>query len=814
MIKKIFITICSLFLMIIFGVKGVYACVEGNIRCDSNSDLEICNGVSWEWYADCDGGCVSGECTDQTPCNECTSGNWSCSGTAQYYCNNTCWEWSLSCSCGCSGNKCKTSCSTPTPTEVPCGSPCNWATAVCTYACQTCSGSLTNGYKDIECWASQECKDSGVDACFTWNNVGAPVSQCPNLCEGVIPTPSSAPIAPSCQVYTCWDMGTAQCPYAFPGCPNGVGYCDNCGTGCGTCSGAPPGSTPVPTLPVCNPNCLDPNISPCITTTCDNKFCSGNCNQWCRGTIPNDCACAANLCSSQTCTGSCGDDCTGLLNCAPTTLERFEIRRWDPIWSYTDSNVNGRDITDAQNRLHICDSFLSGESPHPRSVVYVAWLNNTNGWQDIDENSVYMRWLGDNVSYKMTRLGAEMELGYYVLVTYPDTVNIASAQGFQITMKSIIGEVITDWTTVTPDLKLKVWDCQVPVSGTLYKAVDAVQFCPGTGFSVPIDVGVSFDSIIFSDSPDVTMTDDNLANYGTNNIVWGKTYLPFINGGDGGNIDGNLLATGRVTKLTDLGTGAPHCPSSQFNIDNMTIDPYSASPRAQIDFSFIRDQEAWYQVVGAGVKSRNSLEYGVPVTAPLESGSLTLGDATRDNGLVSAAFFENTNGNNNNEFGLPNNWWIDRNTNNLDIYNYNYFYNNFFVKAGVGVTKTTWGGWADDEIYFVDGNLNISSNSPVAGPSTQTMMVIVSGNITIQPDVTQLKGIYIADGSISAAGDSSNQLIINGMLYAGGEVRLSRSFETKRTNNTTPAVKVNYSPGLIFNLPPEIMRILSGWREE
>jgi len=52
------------------------------------------------------------------------------------------------------------------------------------------------------------------------------------------------------------------------------------------------------------------------------------------------------------------------------------------------------------------------------------------------------------------------------------------------------------------------------------------------------------------------------------------------------------------------------------------------------------------------------------------------------------------------------------------------------------------------------------------------------------------------------------------MLYARGNIRLYRSFSDKTVNNTTPAVKINYSPGLIFNLPPEIMRVLSGWREE
>jgi len=94
------------------------------------------------------------------------------------------------------------------------------------------------------------------------------------------------------------------------------------------------------------------------------------------------------------------------------------------------------------------------------------------------------------------------------------------------------------------------------------------------------------------------------------------------------------------------------------------------------------------------------------------------------------------------------------------------------------------------------------------------MMVVVSGNININPTVTGLDGIYIADGNISVGGTNSVPLTINGMLYAGENIHLLRSFTDKTTNNTTPAVKVNYTPGLIFNLPPEITKILSGWREE
>ena len=93
-------------------------------------------------------------------------------------------------------------------------------------------------------------------------------------------------------------------------------------------------------------------------------------------------------------------------------------------------------------------------------------------------------------------------------------------------------------------------------------------------------------------------------------------------------------------------------------------------------------------------------------------------------------------------------------------------------------------------------------------------MVVVNGNINVDPSVKRLDGIYVADGNITVGGTSVDQLNINGMLYAHGDVRLYRGFSDKTDNNANPSVKVNYSPGLIFNLPPEIMRVLSGWREE
>ncbi len=705
-------------------------------------------------------------------------------------------------SCGKVGDNCGSNnpcCSGNTCWSGKCIGPCDCKLGH-DYCWNICTGNP--GWADVYCHVSEAC-----------SKLGAPCSG-PTLMEvGTKWCPEGAKPTPECHPMKCFDMAecSTRCGIGnFGGCPGGIGHCDNCcGVDCGTCSGG--GATPVPTQPSCTSDCLNPAVSPCIATTCYNATCLGNCQQSCFGTLPNDCSCANNLCSTQTCTGTCGDSCTGKLTCAPTTLNRFEIRRNDSAWQFTDGRSPGRDITDVQNRLHICDSFLSSESPNPRSLIYVAWLDNANGCSDIDANSVKMRWMGNNTEITMNKLASYQSgpCAYSATVTYPSTTNIPSAQGFQITMKSISGGVSTPWTTVTPDLKLKVWNCQVPVSGSLYKATDGVRVCStGTGFSTPLDGEANFNKIVYGA---VNMTVSPPASYGSNNITWGNSYLPLINDGNASNIDGSLLASARITRIIELGTGTTRCPgTAQFTIDDNIVSAYSSAPSAQIDFSFIQDQEAWYQVYFGGIRSRGRLEYGVPVTA-ITNRFLTLGNSSNDNGTVAASNFINVNGNNNNsEFGSPKNWYVNKNISSKENYSYSYFYNNLYGKKGLGVVGTNWTQKPVNGVFFVSNSLIIDTNQNSVTPP----MVIVNGDITILPTVTQLNGIYIANGNINIGGTSSTRLTINGSLYAGGNMGMYRSFTDKTSNNANPAVVVNYDPGLVMTLPVEMVKVLSNWRTE
>ncbi len=477
-----------------------------------------------------------------------------------------------------------------------------------------------------------------------------------------------------------------------------------------------------------------------------------------------------------------------------------------------DSGVVVGQAGGSTSRNHICQSTFQN-SISPRRVIFEASVSDADGASDIGSTGAVLKWNGK--LYTMTKVGSPVGVGATMRATVDFGVgdNSSGTYDLFVTVTDIYGGTSGE---VNTNRDFKVWDCQVPVSGTLFQAPDGVQVCStnsvGIGFSIPIEDKVGFESITFSDTPNVVLTDDDLDSYGSpNNVIWGKTYLPLINGGDASNIDGTLLATGRQTRIIDIGVGTTTCSAaSQFTIDDARVSPYSATPRAQVDFSFIQDQESWYQVSFAGIRAKSSLTYGVPYTAPDSSRFLTLGNSTTDNGLVSAISFTNINGNNNNEFGSPKNWWINKNISGIQNYSYDYFYNNLFLKKGIGSTGTTWNQRPSSGIFFVSGNLSINSNQVSSTPP----LVIVRGGIDITTDVTQLDGIYIADGNISIGGTSASALNVNGSLYAGGNIRMYRSFTNKTINNTTPAVKVNYNPGLIMRLPVDMVKVLSNWRSE
>jgi len=162
---------------------------------------------------------------------------------------------------------------------------------------------------------------------------------------------------------------------------------------------------------------------------------------------------------------------------------------------------------------------------------------------------------------------------------------------------------------------------------------------------------------------------------------------------------------------------------------------------------------------------------------------------------------------------LPHNWKTETNTNDSQKYGYRYFYDNLFVNKGIGVTGTTWAQKPAEGIYFVTGDLNIDSSLTALLPG-KTLLTIVNGDITIDKAVDTVAGMFVANGNINIGESSADQLVINGSLYALGNINFSRDLSNAEIGNTTPAVVVNYDPNLLLNLPGAVMQVLSGWKEE
>ena len=475
------------------------------------------------------------------------------------------------------------------------------------------------------------------------------------------------------------------------------------------------------------------------------------------------------------------------------------------------NNADGTAVlANSHNQNNICQSIFATSSD-PKKVIFTVNVTDYDGYTDID--SVNLRW-HDSV-YPMSVVpgsGSGFTALYTATVSFSSGQNDSGVYPLEIRM---IDSKANDSGWIDSGRAWKVWDCQVPVTGTLYDG-SAGQACNQTGFEVAADSKLNFSSLIYKDvsgSDDVNISTSLPANYGPTNITYGKDYLPILNGGDISNIDGNIQGTARFTRVIDLGVGTTNCPtSSQFNLENK-ISAYVVAPRAQIDLSYIRDQEGWFQVAGAGVRAKNEIGSGVPFTMTENLRALSIGGTNADNGLISFSTFSNLNGfNNDSAYGTPNDWWIDQNTNDGTVYNYQYFYNNFLIKNEVGITGRSWDEKPDDGVYFVNGDLNIDSNFTL--DSGKFFMVVVKGKISVDNSVTNLDGIYVADKGIEILGNSENQLVINGMLYSRGKIRLARSYTDKNMNNSSPAILVNYNPALIFNMPGKLLNVMSGWREE
>ena len=119
-------------------------------------------------------------------------------------------------------------------------------------------------------------------------------------------------------------------------------------------------------------------------------------------------------------------------------------------------------------------------------------------------------------------------------------------------------------------------------------------------------------------------------------------------------------------------------------------------------------------------------------------------------------------------------------------------------------------------VLFVNGNLTINGRINLAQPHTSFFMAIVSGDIIVNPSVTNaginpaMEGIYHTDG-VFHTGLGDEPFIFHGSAVAMGGFDLQR--DLLAANSTTPAEEFHFEPRQMINFPYHLTRNSIVWRE-
>ncbi|HOR57862.1 MAG TPA: hypothetical protein PLV82_04390, partial [bacterium] len=139
-----------------------------------------------------------------------------------------------------------------------------------------------------------------------------------------------------------------------------------------------------------------------------------------------------------------------------------------------------------------------------------------------------------------------------------------------------------------------------------------------------------------------------------------------------------------------------------------------------------------------------------------------------------------------------------------------YYY--FSDSGSVSVDSPLTMGSGDKKlIIFIDGDLHINKNITV---SPGFLAFIVSGDIEIAADVTQVKGVYFADGSLTVESNGATDSQFNGQgIFVGKEgISLKRDFRSA-ANATTPTEIFTLDPAYLFTAPKVFREKPYLWQE-
>lgn len=397
--------------------------------------------------------------------------------------------------------------------------------------------------------------------------------------------------------------------------------------------------------------------------------------------------------------------------------------------------------------------------------------------------------------------------------TFPDNLNFA-----WVSAMDSVGRTLP-WTYT--DKSFKAWDCEVNYSGRLYddSAIDSGDRACLVGYTSPAtDANITNLTFInvgnTGDKVSATMTDGySFESVGsTNCLIWGKEYGTTLVGTVD---DDDGIFDARIIDLT-AGVGGStsyFCLGENINTTQKvyTIDPYTtAPPEIQLDLKMTQNAGHWFQVRGGGIQTDGSIDNVAPGNNKMVIKSV---GASNDDSWVLAG--KNLIKGNNSDF-MERNWNVESLGTVLKTkFNYNDLYYQYFVSKNIGVTETTWADIKGKTgVVFVDGDLTIDDNNSLLNPGDY-LLLIVNGKVDIAQNVTNVEGIIISDGDVTTLGENNTPLLINGMIYSGGSVLFQRNFDVTHhaLNNTLPATAIKYNPNLIFNMPSQIFKVLSDWRQ-
>lgn len=467
---------------------------------------------------------------------------------------------------------------------------------------------------------------------------------------------------------------------------------------------------------------------------------------------------------------------------------------------------------DGGNRNQICKPDFAND-PDNRTATFEAVITDVDGGNDVA--AVNLNWNGNIYPMTLsnptpTTITATATIDYFTgaSTTAPITIQYNDQTGFG-----------TGAAYVATGYTWKVWNCNVPTNGNLYDGSNAPfgvpQCSTGAGFTTLATAAMNFNAV---SAGAATITNSNAYSLNTP-LQWANTYTMLPNA--------DLVAGSPTVRWVDPNVGTPLC-GAQYAVSTL-VDPYEANPALKVDFSAVKNQQAWYSVRGGGIKAAGAITDMVPITCAV-SGSCTPAISAEssfgaaDNGLVAGSSVSNNSGcamdGSQCVYGSPGNWYKNSNVlSSADKFNYQYFYDKYFSALGLGYTlpgdstMSTVNAMGGQGVFLVGGDFNVDVNNAVAPGNF--LMIIVKGKITFDSSVTQTAGVLAADGGIFATGVSPTQLVIQGMLYSaqsGGDIGLTRGYSAVIANNTSPAVLVTYRPDLLFNMPGSLMSVLLGWR--